>query len=275
MKKLECDVIRDLLPSYVEEICSETSKQYVDEHLQDCPDCDRLMRQLRDTDFSTTKLEQRQFDGYKKAKRQISQQSISGVLLAVTLVFSAIAGSWLLVHGGGARSDMAYYVLLGISVACTIYFTNVRKPTVPMQKTDWGMAILSILGTGYLTWLVYYSLKAFMIGRIPFGVQIGQYGSFVRYQFDAVAILQLVMYLLLLWRLVKKKINSGGALCLCLTGICLMYLYNNYFGCMDLSCVFSKNAILEWWAMVGIAFGIGLLGIILSLILSKIWSKMD
>lgn len=273
MKKLECDVIRDLIPSYVEEICSETSKRYVDEHLQDCPDCDRLMRQLRDTDFSTTKLEQRQFDGYKKAKRQISQQSISGVLLAVMLVFSAITGSWLLIHGGGARSDKGYYMLLGISVACTIYYMTVRKPTTPMQKADWGMAILSILGTGYLTWLVHYSLMEFMVYRIPFGIQAGQFGSFVRYQFNAAAILQLVMYLLLLWRLVKKQINNGGTLCLCLTGICLTYLYNNYFGSMDLSSGFSENTILEWWAMIGIALGIGLLGIILLWILSKVWTK--
>lgn len=273
MKKLECDVIRDLIPSYVEEICSETSKQYVDEHLQDCPDCDRLMRQLRDTDFSTTKLEQRQFDGYKKAKRQISQQSISGVLLAVSLVFSAIAASWLLVYGGGARSDKVYYMLLGISVACTIYYMTVRKPTTPMQKTDWSMTILSVLATGYLTWLVHYSLTEFMVYRIPFGIQAGQFGSFVRYQFNAAAILQLVMYLLLLWRLVKKQINNGGTLCLCLTGICLTYLYNNYFGSMDLSSGFSENTILEWWAMIGIALGIGLLGIILLWILSKVWTK--
>lgn len=273
MKKLECDVIRDLIPSYVEEICSETSKRYVDEHLEECSDCDRLMRQLRDTDFSTTKLEQRQFDGYKKAKRQISQQSISGVLLAVSLVFSAIAGSWLLVYGGGARSDKGYYMLLGISVACTIYYMTVRKPTAPMKKTDWGMTILSVLATGYLTWLVHYSLTEFMVYRIPFGMQAGQFGSFVRHQFNAVAVFQLVMYLFLLWRLVKKQINNGGTLCLCLTGICLMYLYNNYFGSMDLSFGFSEKAIFEWWAMVGLALGIGLLGSILSLILSKAQTK--
>ena len=113
MRKLECEVIRDLIPSYVDELCSETSRRYVDEHLRDCPQCDRLMRQLRDTDFSTNKLEQREFDGYKKIKRQISRQVISTVLLGVTLGFSSIAGAWLNVHGSGMRNVPIYYTLLG------------------------------------------------------------------------------------------------------------------------------------------------------------------
>lgn len=275
MKKLECDVIRDLLPSYVDEICCETSRRYVDEHLQDCPACERLMRQLRSTDFSANKLEQREIDGYKKVTRQINRQGISSALLAAALGFSAIAGSWLLVHGGGGRCIPTFYVLLGICIACTVYFTYVRKPVVPVQKSDCAMGILSILGTTYLIFLLLYCLAEFKQGRMPFGgtLPASQIGARVRCQLDAAAILQMFLYGVLLWRLIKKKINNGWILCLCVSGACVSHLYKNYFGAIDLSNGFVDETVYVMF-MTAIALGIGLAGIAVSFILSKVRTKM-
>ncbi len=39
MSKLPCDVVRDLLPLYHDEVCSEASRQMIEEHLSTCKDC--------------------------------------------------------------------------------------------------------------------------------------------------------------------------------------------------------------------------------------------
>lgn len=39
MNKLPCDVVRDLLPLYHDEVCSEASRQMIEEHLSSCKDC--------------------------------------------------------------------------------------------------------------------------------------------------------------------------------------------------------------------------------------------
>lgn len=39
MTKDTCEMIRDLLPLYIDDCCSETSRKIVDEHLAVCPDC--------------------------------------------------------------------------------------------------------------------------------------------------------------------------------------------------------------------------------------------
>ncbi len=36
---MDCDVIRDLLPLYADEACSEKSRALVNEHLLDCSEC--------------------------------------------------------------------------------------------------------------------------------------------------------------------------------------------------------------------------------------------
>lgn len=39
MKKISCDVIKDLLPLYKDDVCSEKSKDLIEEHLSECEDC--------------------------------------------------------------------------------------------------------------------------------------------------------------------------------------------------------------------------------------------
>ncbi len=43
-----CDVVRDLLPLYVDGACSEASRALVDEHIAACPSCAKMLSQLRD-----------------------------------------------------------------------------------------------------------------------------------------------------------------------------------------------------------------------------------
>ena len=38
-KDIDCNVIIDLLPLYKEEICSEATRELVEEHLRSCEDC--------------------------------------------------------------------------------------------------------------------------------------------------------------------------------------------------------------------------------------------
>ena len=46
--KFECDMISDLLPLYKDEICSDTSKKIVEEHLAECPACRKIFNDMND-----------------------------------------------------------------------------------------------------------------------------------------------------------------------------------------------------------------------------------
>ena len=50
MNNIPCGVIRDLLPLYTEELCSEESKALVESHLKNCPDCRRLKENMKKTE---------------------------------------------------------------------------------------------------------------------------------------------------------------------------------------------------------------------------------
>ena len=45
--KLSCNVVRDLLPLYHDGVCSDESRALVEAHLDSCPDCTGILRELR------------------------------------------------------------------------------------------------------------------------------------------------------------------------------------------------------------------------------------
>lgn len=48
MSKMHCDIVKDLLPLYVEDVCSEKSKAEVEEHLKECEACNSYYEMLKD-----------------------------------------------------------------------------------------------------------------------------------------------------------------------------------------------------------------------------------
>ena len=42
----ECEMIADLLPLYIDGVCSPASKRAVEEHLAECPDCRNTLEKL-------------------------------------------------------------------------------------------------------------------------------------------------------------------------------------------------------------------------------------
>ena len=45
--KLSCNVARDLLPLYHDGVCSDESRALVEEHLDGCPDCTGILKELQ------------------------------------------------------------------------------------------------------------------------------------------------------------------------------------------------------------------------------------
>ena len=44
---MKCEVIRDLMPLYLDECCSESSRELVEEHLKECDCCRKMAEQMR------------------------------------------------------------------------------------------------------------------------------------------------------------------------------------------------------------------------------------
>ena len=50
MDRMHCDIVKDLLPLYVDDVCSEKSKIAIEEHLEECEECRSYFEILKEED---------------------------------------------------------------------------------------------------------------------------------------------------------------------------------------------------------------------------------
>lgn len=120
-----------------------------------------------------------------------------------------------------------------------------------------------------VTCLLAYCLTSidFSADRLPFGLAVGQVGLFMGYLLDGATVLQLCLFAVQVWRLMKKQINNGWGWSLCLTGASITQIYISYLRRIDTSV--STIGFAGPGGVATVATIIGLAGAVLSLILSK------
>lgn len=81
--KIPCGVIRDLLPLYAEGLASGETRELVDAHLADCPDCRARLNELKEP----AAPEPDASEALRGVKKSIRRRRVQTALLAALLVF--------------------------------------------------------------------------------------------------------------------------------------------------------------------------------------------
>lgn len=77
---MKCEIIRDLLPSYLDELTSAESNQAIEEHLQECKECRKHLEAMKTEMVSeryvkkTTEEIREEIYPFKKLKKRRSDQ---------------------------------------------------------------------------------------------------------------------------------------------------------------------------------------------------------
>lgn len=83
--KITCNIIRDILPLYAEDLASEDTKKLVDEHLCGCDECTRELGILKKVQVIPV---DKDTGGLKKVKKTIVIRRVVAVITALLMVLS-------------------------------------------------------------------------------------------------------------------------------------------------------------------------------------------
>ena len=145
--KLNCNVIRDLLPLYADQICSDESRELVKEHLAECGDCSALLGQMHSMEIETRlraetgDVLRRQASFFKRKSTAIGAV-IAGIFMIPVLVC-------LIVNlATGAALDWFFIVLASLVTAASLI---VIPLVMPENKLLWTLgtftaSLLLLLG---------------------------------------------------------------------------------------------------------------------------------
>ncbi len=91
-KQKRCDITKDLLPLYADELCSQSTRGFVEEHLAECEDCREELEAYRYNTGLPEPIEKDVFIGFsKKMKKRNLKKIIISVVFVVAVLLSASA----------------------------------------------------------------------------------------------------------------------------------------------------------------------------------------
>lgn len=82
--KIECDIVKDLLFSYNDNILSNTSKEFVENHLKGCDECKKTLEQIQED--SDEKNPKKELDFLRKIRHKICRKNTIIAVVSVCLI---------------------------------------------------------------------------------------------------------------------------------------------------------------------------------------------
>lgn len=93
-EKLDCEIVRDLMPLYVENLVSEKSKAAVEEHVKNCRPCSEILELMKAPEKRSAKSDEKEIDYLKKVKKSSKKGVLITVLFFVLFVILGFVGSF-------------------------------------------------------------------------------------------------------------------------------------------------------------------------------------
>ena len=100
---MNCNIIKDLLPSYIDEICSEDTAKVVEEHVEHCAECQRYIKMMKQPTHSIQMMSEEVKVAREPFKRINKKRRIQ-VLVAIAITFMmTIIGSFVVQEVGAVN----------------------------------------------------------------------------------------------------------------------------------------------------------------------------
>lgn len=105
---IACEVIQDLLPSYIDGLASESTEKLIEEHIKDCTECRAMLENMRSDGEAVQKpddKDRKEIDFLKKSRKKNKRAVALGIILAL-LVAAAAAGAKQFLIGSEYYGDL-------------------------------------------------------------------------------------------------------------------------------------------------------------------------
>lgn len=89
MKKInDCELVRDLLPNYIDNLTSNETNEFIESHISECAECKLLLNKMKKTDVAHESIKSKKFVNFAKKynKKLKVLKFIVLIILAIILV---------------------------------------------------------------------------------------------------------------------------------------------------------------------------------------------
>lgn len=215
-RNIECEIIRDLLPSYIEKVTSNETNEAVEEHLDTCNTCKKYYENMtKDINIEKVEDEKEIKDMLKKAK---TMYVLKGIFFAACLL--SIVVPFIVNLSVDHRLTWFYIVLGGCGITYSVLGIILF---VEENKLRYVLTVISIITLPYLYIIQYICNKYYLENE--------------NFWFKNIGIPLSIIWLVVIWisyfvyvRTNRSLFYSIGTLCICSAAgsLCTDYLLLAY-----------------------------------------------
>ncbi len=96
MSKINCDIIKDIIPLYIDGVCSKYSIQMVEDHIKECPDCRDLLESFRNPAITDEIRTSNEIEFKELTLKVKKKNRLKAILLVLGAVIASFVGALLL-----------------------------------------------------------------------------------------------------------------------------------------------------------------------------------
>lgn len=229
MSRLECNVIKDLLPSYVDQICSEETRGLVEEHTKECRECRELIKIMKDTEIVSGQTNLQEIDYMKKVKKHFANKN----LLTFGILGFVLIGVAMIVVSYGDVSAWVYYIIAP-ALMLTSYIA-LPAPVGKPLKSKWKVIMSSVSAVLciYVIVLIAITEISVLSNCYLFGIQPDKIGPFIYNQLIAMIMMQMGIFICAILLSVKATESCMALLNMNIIGSSLALVFSSVLRRMD------------------------------------------
>lgn len=187
MKSIECYIIQDLLPLYIDHACSEQTAEDIKKHLQSCEKCKKLYEEMS-SDICVN-LHTPEFNSQTLFYH--AKKSVLGIILALAMVISCFAinagGAWM-----GGKASLSNLVITALYVIFWSVFSTISRKYEPLIKISLVVSAASFISSTAGLIARGFGIGGFITGIIGLFSAIPFYG--LRFLWDGQDFMRLQQY---------------------------------------------------------------------------------
>lgn len=129
-KLQECEIVQDLLPLYYDDVCSPSSKKFIQHHLEDCESCRKLYEELKNDSVDRIMAKETQGVLERHARKERTAAYKAGLIISVLLlipVFITLLVSMATGDGLGVFSVVTASMMLIAAFTVVPLMTSQKK----------------------------------------------------------------------------------------------------------------------------------------------------
>ena len=207
-RTVDCEVVRDLLPLYLDGVCSRSSSMLVEEHLAACPACRSLREEMG------MPVEEPSAPDFE------SGRLLKGVfrhLLAAVMAAAVMAACFVCNMGGAGMGDAAGAGHLAATVLYVLFwglFTWRTRDAAPLAKMSFAISLISFFSAVQSLFWRLLGEGGFIAGFLSVFASVPMYGLRMFLGWTGLYVVSAAVslcWLLLSWRNLRELKGRQGA----------------------------------------------------------------